>query len=92
MPNVIIEAMANGLTVVATDVGAVRLLVNEKTGYLLDSNRSEQIFKTLKEIIDTREEVLQSKKEAALIHVQRFVWEEVIDLLIDEIKKFSLPR
>ncbi len=92
MPNVIIEAMANGLTVVATDVGAVRLLVNEKTGYLLDSNRSEQIFKAIKEIIDTREEVLQSKKEAALIHVQRFVWEEVIDLLIDEIKKFSLPR
>src|SRR5690606_31946583 len=35
MPIVILEAMASGLAVVATDVGAVNLMVREKNGWLL---------------------------------------------------------
>ena len=50
MPNVILEAMANGLTVIATDVGAVNVLVNEKTGYLIDNSVPELIRNEIEKI------------------------------------------
>lgn len=92
MPNVIVEAMANGLTVVATDVGAVRLLINDKTGYLLNDNTPKTLEKVFIDITDSNKKVLQSKKDAALHHIQNFTWENIIDKLITEIKRFSLPR
>lgn len=92
MPNVIVEAMATGLTVIATDVGAVSLLVNEKTGFLLNDNNSVSILQMMKKIIGASEEIIQSKKSASLQHVENFVWEEVINDVIVAIKKFSLPR
>ena len=35
MPNVILEAMSRGLAIIATNVGAIRLLVSEDNGVLL---------------------------------------------------------
>lgn len=92
MPNVLIEAMANGLTTIATDVGAVRLLVNDKTGYLIRDNKVETLITVLQSVILEKKEVLQSKKNAALSHIHNFTWEKLIVQLIYEIKKFSLPR
>ncbi|GIV28975.1 MAG: hypothetical protein KatS3mg028_0041 [Bacteroidia bacterium] len=92
MPNVIVEAMANGLTVIATDVGSVSLLVNEKTGFLLKDNHPFSIEQMMKKIIGASEEVIQSKKSASLQHVENFVWEKVINDVMVAIKKFSLPR
>lgn len=92
MPNVIVEAMASGLTIVATDVGAISKLVNNSTGYLIKNNDETLITNTLNSIIDTKKEVLQSKKTAALQHIQNFTWEKIIKTLIENIKKFSLQR
>ena len=92
MPNVIIEAMANGLTVIATDVGAVRLLVNEETGYLIENNEVDTLVQVLTSVIHERKEVLQLKKEAALQHIQRFKWEDIIKRFVEEIKRFLLLR
>ncbi len=92
MPNVIVEAMANGLTVVATDIGAVNLLVNEETGYLLPNNHLDILEKTLMSILKEDKKVLSLKKNAALQHIQNFTWEKIIDELVNEIKRFVLPR
>jgi glycosyltransferase involved in cell wall biosynthesis len=92
MPNVIVEGMASGLTVVATNVGAVSLLVNDKTGYLLENNDVERLTNVLIQICTEKKEVLQSKKMAALQHIQNFVWEKIIDKVIESIRKYGLPR
>lgn len=92
MPNVIVEGMANGLTVIASDVGAVSLLVNDKTGYLLQNNDVESLYERMDKIMAEKKEVLQSKKMTALHHIQNFVWEKISEKLLEEIKKFSLPR
>lgn len=92
MPNVIVEAMASGLTVVATNVGAVSELVNNSTGYLIENNNVSILKNALNTIINTKKEVLQAKKTAALQHIQNFTWEKIIERLIENIKKFSLQR
>lgn len=92
MPNVIVEAMANGLTVLATNVGAIPLLVNESTGYLLHTNDANTLKKALQRVISENKEKLQSKKKSALAHITQFTWENTIDILIHQIRKFSPPR
>lgn len=92
MPNVIIEAMASGLTIIATDVGAVRELVNEQTGYLLKNNTVESLIEILNKLIQENDTNLQQKKEAALKHIQNFSWEKISTRLIAEIKKYALPH
>ena len=38
MPTVILEAMACGCAIIATDVGAVKTMVNEKNGSLIKND------------------------------------------------------
>jgi glycosyltransferase involved in cell wall biosynthesis len=85
MPNVIVEAMANGLTVMATDVGAVRELVNAQTGYLLESNDVSLLYRSMCQVSEAGEEDIQNRKKGALRHVRLFVWENIIDKLLKEL-------
>lgn len=87
MPNVILEAMANGLTVIATDVGAVNVLVNEKTGYLIDNSVPELIRNEIEKILASSKEELDSKKQNALNYIKEsFVWEKLINKFLNSIK------
>ena len=87
MPNVILEAMANGLTVIATDVGAVNVLVNEKTGYLIDNSVPELIRNEIEKILASSNEELDSKKQNALNYIKEsFVWEKLINKFLNLIK------
>lgn len=53
MPNTLIEAAYLGFPVVASDVGGVSELVNERTGWLIESNASAiEYARALKEIRD----------------------------------------
>ncbi|MEI8137581.1 MAG: glycosyltransferase, partial [Bacteroidota bacterium] len=81
MPNVILEAMALGLTVIATDVGAVNVLVNNKTGYLI--NNSNEIESAIKQICNSSNDEINAKKQNALNFIgSNFVWENLIDRFI----------
>ncbi len=83
MPNVILEAMANGLTVLATNVGATNVLVNEKTGWLIENCSVPEIKNALKKIIATPVSGIDSKKKAALnVIKEKFTWEKLISDLI----------
>ncbi|MBA3681505.1 MAG: glycosyltransferase family 4 protein [Bacteroidetes bacterium] len=87
MPNVILEAMANGLTVLATDVGAVNVLVNDRTGYLINDSNSELIKTELSNIINSTDQEIDIKKQNALdLMKENFVWEKLIEKLIQYIK------
>ena len=53
LPNVIMEAMAAGKSVVATNVGGVpELVVDGETGYLVPSNNVEELSKAINKLLD----------------------------------------
>ncbi|MDO8998744.1 MAG: glycosyltransferase family 4 protein [Bacteroidota bacterium] len=88
MPNVILEAMANGLTVLATDVGAVNVLVNKNTGYLIDNSNSVEIKNCILQIINSSKEEINTKKQNALNSIkENFVWEKLIEIFLKLISK-----
>lgn len=89
MPNVILEAMAKGLAVLATDVGAVSLLVNDETGWLMLNRKPSEIKKHLQKIIETDAKKIDTKKEAALSLIKsNYTWEIIIGRLISELSSF----
>lgn len=83
MPNVIMEAMACGLAVIATHVGAVSLLVGKDNGWLLSSPKSENIADALKAAIDDK--ALQQKKSASLEKIKNYLIKDITALLINKI-------
>ena len=89
MPNVILESMARGLAIIATDVGASSLLVDDKVGWLMDSkNIASNLLKSIRntmKINDSR--LLKMKKESINRINQKFNWNLVVDELITKISK-----
>lgn len=80
MPNVILEAMANGLAVIATDVGATNVLVSEKTGWLLEDSDPQKIRSVIKMIVDSESRLINEKKQSALDLISKdFTWEKLIE-------------
>ena len=87
MPNVILEAMANGLTVIATDVGAVNVLVNDKTGYLITNSNSVEILHAIETVCNSTNTDINEKKQNALNYIKEsFVWEKLINKFLNLIK------
>ena len=87
MPNVILEAMANGLAILASDVGATNVLVNENTGWLIQTVNPEEIKEIMVKIISMPPQAIDAKKASALHLVsERFTWEKLIKELIKKIK------
>jgi glycosyltransferase involved in cell wall biosynthesis len=94
MPNVIMEAMACGLAIIATDVGAVSLLVNGDNGWLINYPDPKEISKIMSSIIGDKPEMLRQKKINSYQKIKSFTVERVNSLLIHHIeesmKKVSL--
>ncbi len=87
MPTVILEGMAGGNAIIATDVGAVNMEVTDN-GILLDAPKVELILHALKKGIDCSDAVLKTWKNNSLKNVKNnFKWSKVADDLIEKIKK-----
>ena len=85
-PNVILEAMASGLAIIATNVGAVAAMVSDKNGWLIEPANKQQLETALINAIDSEE--LISKKEHSLQLVQStFNWEVIAQKTIDAISE-----
>jgi len=79
--------MANGLAILATDVGATNVLVNNQTGWLINNCDVKEIQDTLEKIINTPHQEIDSKKQTALkIITENFVWEKLVLKLIEKLK------
>jgi Glycosyltransferase len=86
MPNVILEGMANGCAIIATDVGAVSLLVNENTGWLVPVANHKALEEALENAATISTNELDQKRKMAFDHVNKnFLWEDVIKKMIDAI-------
>ncbi len=87
MPNVIMEAMASGLTAIATDTGATSLMVNNETGWLIPVGDQNALQQAIKAVIDASDPQLVAKKTAALKLVrENFTWEKIIQQTIEKIE------
>jgi glycosyltransferase involved in cell wall biosynthesis len=83
MPNVILEGMSNGLAVIATDVGATNIMVDERTGWLIDSPEPPQIRKAIEAAATCADTELNTRKFNALQKVrENFTWEQIIQKFI----------
>ncbi|MBZ0207517.1 MAG: glycosyltransferase family 4 protein [Flavobacteriales bacterium] len=79
MPTVIMEAMASGLAVIGTDVGAISQQVSDN-GWLLTKPDPAAIQAAMLEAIRLPAEVLTAMKRCSLKRVKdQFTWERVIE-------------
>ncbi len=88
MPNVILEGMARGLAIIATDVGAVSLMVSSKNGWLINSPTTSAIVKAIREAISCDNEKLLNCKINSLNKItEKFNWKSISYNLINTIKQ-----
>jgi glycosyltransferase involved in cell wall biosynthesis len=88
MPNVIMEAMASGNAIIATDVGAVSCMVDEKNGWLVQAGDKPAIEKALMAAIKLSDASLDGMKRNSIAKVEQlFIWDKLIKELIEKIDK-----
>ena len=79
--------MANGLTVVATDVGATNVLVNNENGFLLNDSSEQTLIKVIQQIFRTNTLELDIKKQSSLNLIKNnFTWNKLAKDLIVKIQ------
>lgn len=82
MPNVVMEAMANNVPVVATNAGGTGELVKDgENGFLCEINNTEEIYQKLKQLIEN-DKLRQKFIDAAYQTIaDRFTFKQSIDKL-----------
>ncbi len=79
MPNVILEAMASGNAIIATNVGAVNAMVSTTNGWLMPNCNVATISQTLLQaLITSGETLLQKQNNSILITQQQFNWATLV--------------
>ncbi|MCT4582296.1 MAG: glycosyltransferase family 4 protein [Flavobacteriales bacterium] len=87
MPNVILEGMARGLAILATDVGAVEFIVDESNGRIIPPLNQQLLEESLVEFLMLSKVELKKKKKKSLSKIQNeYLWEK---LAIAMLKKIS---
>jgi glycosyltransferase involved in cell wall biosynthesis len=91
MPNVILEAMARGLAVLASDVGAVNIAVDDDNGWLISEVTPGAIAAAMSAVTSISREELDVKRRNSVGKVRRdFSWEKIADRTEREIRR-QLP-
>lgn len=83
MPTVILEAMARGLAVIATNVGATAELVSSENGFLIAPNSTGEVKDALARL--SKNEALLSMKKSSLSHAKEFTWDKIAAKTLKEI-------
>ena len=88
MPTVILEAMANSLPIIASDVGATSTLVSNENGFLISPGNTKEILDAVQTFVN-----LPHYKRADLgeksrkIVVENFVWSVIAEEYYNEFDK-----
>jgi glycosyltransferase involved in cell wall biosynthesis len=83
MPNVILEAMASGLAIIATDVGAVAEMTGTDNGWLIRAGSEPELRTALIQAIGILPAALNLKKNNSLRKIAaHFLWPDLIERLI----------
>lgn len=90
MPNVILEAMACRMAIIASDVGAVELLVDESNGILIRPGNNEDLKVAMLQVLNMSETIIAAMKERSGKKAEHFLWDNIIEKLLDKVKKTIL--
>jgi glycosyltransferase involved in cell wall biosynthesis len=88
MPTVILEAMARGLAVIATDVGAVSELISHENGCLIEAGQVYELKMAMLSYINGNSVTLMSQKRASQTKVKSYLWSQMIHQYIQHFNKF----
>lgn len=84
MPNALIEAMAVGLPVVGTDVGAVEDVVSDGvSGFIVPPGNVDRLFEALLKLIGDSDLRSRMGRAGWRIATERFSTEQAVDRLVD---------
>ncbi|MEY4293063.1 MAG: hypothetical protein RIQ61_1461 [Bacteroidota bacterium] len=90
MPNVILEGMASGCAIIATDVGAISELVDQSNGFLIRGDISKGLKRAFNLFFGLNRNQLLSMRQSSIYKIQNnFTWEKVIKQTISEIEKIA---
>lgn len=90
MPTVILEAMASGLAIIASNVGAVSEQVSEKNGLLIRPGDIKGIKNAMIECMEMPAEKLLQMKRVSIQQVRgKFLWEKIIVQTVGEINRIT---
>ena len=88
MPTVIMEAMASGLAVVATDVGAVPAMLDAGSGWLIPPGDEGALELALRRAIDLPDGQLLAMKRAGLERARKdFLWDAVATTTLKQMQR-----
>jgi glycosyltransferase involved in cell wall biosynthesis len=88
MPNVIMEAMSQGLAVLATDVGATSILVNQENGWLMPEMSKKILGDFLINILSSDSKDIAAKKISSQEKLDsKFSWKQIASNHIEKIQK-----
>jgi glycosyltransferase involved in cell wall biosynthesis len=91
MPTVILEAMASGCAVIASDVGAVKEQVDSDNGILIEPGNKNQLKEAMIIMLNMDEEKLLEMKKMSVDRIkEKFLWEQVAERTIQEIRRISV--
>lgn len=84
MPNVIMEGMASGLAIIASNVGAVNLLVGNKNGYLMELNELNNLHLIIEKFNQMPIDELNLMKKNSVDKIRKhFLWTYIAKLHVD---------
>jgi glycosyltransferase involved in cell wall biosynthesis len=93
MPNVILEAMAAGCAIVASNVGAIPMIVSEANGWLIEPGSQNDLIDKLSSAIEiTDESLIKKKRQSVDLINSTFRWDKIIAPLIDSFNRILLKR
>jgi len=86
MPTVILEAMASGCAIIATDVGAVSEQVDSSNGWLINPGNKKELKQAIIEALSISDEELILKKQNSIKKIkEKFLWNDVIKLVLEKL-------
>lgn len=90
MPNVILEAMARGLAVISTKVGAIPDMISDSNGRLIAPANEKALQKAIRDLADMPEaDLMKLRKESIKLVKQKFSWDSVVDQTLDAIRRVT---
>ncbi len=87
MPNVILEAMARGLAIIASSVGAIPNMISHQNGRLIAPGKLKELRAAIREMATLPETKLDKmRSESIRIVNEKFNWDAVADATIKSIR------
>ena len=90
MPNVILEAMARGLAVISTRVGAIPEMISDKNGRLIKPGSEKELRRAIKEMAAlSKSELMELRKESLKVVSEKFSWNSVATQTLNAIRRIT---